>query len=429
MSSLRVIGAAAFFFLLMCGVPDVRAERINEAAYPYPYKNPLIATSTVLLMQGKEIIPTGDIRDLRIKILEGREHLYLEGKEKLLYRFYQQKGLAPLVFIIPGIGSSSYAGTARYLAEFLAGHGFHVLVLPSPFHWNFAVSASHLGLPGFSGEDAEDLYTVMQLTLNEVKRKWGAKVGKIGLLGLSVGALDAAYISRLDNAQNKIGVFTYLLINPPVDLLRTIRRIDYMADLGSVYGEKQRSYLDAYTVGLLNEALHMDPDNPDYFAGWDTRIGLTDRQIGYLIGNTMQKSVSDALYASDLTLHLGILKSPISWGQRSLRFEEARSYTLMEYLEKFLIFWKQSWGDKQMDLDKLNSQVSLRAIESTLENNKNIFLMHNLDDFLLSDEDIVFLEKTFSKRAIFYPYGGHLGNLWYPKNKTDILAIFSHLFN
>jgi len=26
-------------------------------------------------------------------------------------------------------------------------------------------------------------------------------------------------------------------------------------------------------------------------------------------------------------------------------------------------------------------------------------------------------------RVILYPYGGHLGNLWYPENKKDALKI------
>jgi hypothetical protein len=421
-----IICAAVFFFVAVYNRPEVFARRIDEASYQYPYKNPLIATSTVSLMQGRETMPSGYIRDLEIKVLEGRDSIYLEGKDKLLYRFYEQKGSAPLVFIIPGIASSAYTGSAAYLAEFLAGEGFHVLVLPSPFHWNFVLSASRFGVPGLVLEDAEDLYVVMQLTLNEIIRQGQAKITKIGVLGLSEGALDAGYIAKLDESQNKIGISTYLLINPPVDLLETVRRIDYMASLGDVYGIKQRDYLESYASGLVSEALRNDPGNPDYFAGWDTRSGLTDRQIGYLIGNELQKSVGDAIYTSELVLDLDILKSPISWDHRSRRFEEARSFTLMEYIKTFLIPRRRQMGDKQMDLETLNTRNSLKAIQTTLKN-KNIFLMHNMDDFLLSDEDLAFLEETFGDRAIIYPRGGHLGNLWYPDNKKNISAVFSSL--
>lgn len=412
---------------LFC-LAEAFAQAIDEANYNYPYRNPLVATATVALMNGRESIPSGDIRDLEIEVINGRDNVYLlEGMGKLRYRFYHQKGPAPLVFIIPGIGSSAYAGTARYLAEFLAGHGFHVLILPSPFNWNFTLAASRSGFPGLSREDAGDLYHVMQLTLNAVKERWRAEIGKIGLLGLSAGARDAGFIGKLDAAQKKIGIDACLLINPPVDLLKAARRIDAMADIGKHYGIRQRNYLEAYALGVLAGALQKDPDDPDYYLDWDSRTRLTDRQFAYLIGNELQKSVGDAIYASSLASNSGILKTPVSWGHRSARLKEARSYTIMSYVETILIPRIRQLSDKQMNKEKLNTQTSLISIKTTLETNKTIFLMHNRDDFLLSDEDFVFLEKAFGDRAKFYPHGGHLGNLWYEENKKDILDIFKPL--
>jgi len=415
------------FLLLMFFRQEAFAQRIDDANYHYPYKDPFVATSTVALMQGNEDIP-GMIEDLQIKILNGRDHVHLlEGQGKLRYRFYQQEGPAPLIFIIPGMGSSAYAGSARYLAEFLARHGFHVLVLPSPFNWNFTLAASRSGIPGLVHEDAKDLYAVMQRTLNDIKEQGHAEIGKIGLLGLSEGARDAGHIGKLDMAQGKIGITTYLLVNPPVDMLEAVKRIDAMAGLGKRYGERQRSYLEAYAFGMLAEALHNDPNNPDYFAGWDTRARLTDRQFEYLIGSEFQKSVGDMVYTSNLVFDPGILKTPVSRSYRSARFDEARSYTLMGYIKTFLIPRLRQLSDKRMSLGKLNAQNSLKAIETTLEKNQNIFLMHNLDDFLISEEDIAFLKKVFGDRAKFYPHGGHLGNLWYPENKKDMLKIFKSL--
>ena len=53
--------------------------------------------------------------------------------------------------------------------------------------------------------------------------------------------------------------------------------------------------------------------------------------------------------------------------------------------------------------------------------------MHNLDDILVSAEDVAYLEKVFGKRATIYPHGGHLGNLWYPENKEHLLDVFKPL--
>ena len=103
--------------------------------------------------------------------------------------FYQQAGSAPLIFIIPGLGSPAAMGSTAYLAEVLVDQGFHVLILPSPFNWNFALAASRSGLPGITQEDSEDLYSAMHLILQDIKFHYGARVGGIGLIGLSDGAL------------------------------------------------------------------------------------------------------------------------------------------------------------------------------------------------------------------------------------------------
>ncbi|MGR8981569.1 MAG: alpha/beta hydrolase [Gammaproteobacteria bacterium] len=424
----KILHLAALIFVILSCRPEALAQIIDEANYRYPYKDPFVATATVALMQGREAIPSGHIRDLEIKVLDGRDNIdLLEGKGTLRYRFYQQKGAAPLIYIIPGLGSSAYAGSARYLAEFLAGHGFHVLIIPSPFSWNFTLAASRSGVPGSTREDAQDLYAVMQLTLNAVKRRWRAKIGKVGLLGLSEGALEASHIGELDAAQRQIGIDAYLLVNPPVNLLKGVRQIDAMAALGERYGDKQREYLEAYALGVVAGAIRGDPDEPDYFADWDSRTELTERQFKYLIGNEMQKAVGDVIYTSDLAFDLGILKTPVSWGFRSARLNEARSYTLMGYVKVFLIPRLRQLNDKRITVEQLDDRSSLKVVKTTLENNKRIFLMHNLDDFLLSDEDYTFLDNVFGHRAKFYPRGGHLGNLWFADNKKNILDIFKPL--
>jgi len=42
---------------------------------------------------------------------------------------------------------------------------------------------------------------------------------------------------------------------------------------------------------------------------------------------------------------------------------------------------------------------------------------------LINRKSIEELKETLRDRVILYPYGGHLGNLWYPENKRDALKI------
>lgn len=423
-----VLLIACFFSAVLSFQPNAFAERIDEASYRYPYKDPYLATMTVALMQGSESPPTSEIEDLRVNILDHRNDVYLlEGMGAIRYRFYRQNGAAPLIFIIPGLAGSAYSGPARFLAEWLAGHGFHALILPSRFNWNFTLAASASGYPGYTQEDSKDLYSVMQRVLDDVKTRYDARIGKIGMLGISDGALYTAYLSKMDSEQRQIGIDTYLLVNPPVDLFEAARKIDRMADIGKEYGTGQKTQLEAYAFGVLMEAMRNDPGDPDYFADWDKRLRLEDKQIEYLIGKNFHDAVGDTIYVINLANELSILKTSISWGYRSARLEEARSYGLMQYVETFVIPRLRRIGNKEMSLNALDKLNSLRGIKSVLENNRTVFLMHNLDDILVSAEDVAYLEKVFGDRAMIYPHGGHLGNLWYPENKQHILDVFKPL--
>ncbi len=422
---------AFFFWAALSFQPDAFAKRIDEAAYHYPYKDPYLATSTIGIIQGSEKPPTSEIKDLRIDVLNHREdirkNIYLEGMSALRYRFYQQKGLAPLIFIIPGLSGSAYTGPARFLAEWFADHGFHVLILPSPFNWNFALAASSSGYPGYTKEDTQDLYLVMQLVLNDVKTHCQAQIGKIGMLGFSDGALYAAYISKMDSEKKRIGIDTYLLVNPPVDLFEAARKIDRMAAIGKNYGPNQKTNLETYAFGVVTQGMNKDTDAPDYFADWNKHLQLKDKQIEFLIGKNLDDAVGDAIYVIDLAHNSEILKTPISWAYRSGRLEEARSYGLMRYVDAFLIPRLKQSGNKQMSLKTLDIHNSIRGIESEIKNNPAVFLMHNLDDVLISQEDVKYLEKIFGDRAMIYPHGGHLGNLWYSDNKNHMLDVFKPL--
>ena len=404
------------------------ALRIDEATYQYPYKAPYLATSTIAIMNGSKKPPTSEIRDIHLKVLENRNHVYLlEGMGTLRYRFYQREGLAPLIYIIPGLAGSAYTGTAIFLAEWLVEHGFHVLILPSPFNWNFTLAASTSGVPGYTQEDTQDLYTVMQRVLDDIKTHYHAKLGKIGILGMSDGALYTAYLTKLDGINRKIDADTFLLVNPPVDLFEAAKKLDDMVDIGKDFDLEQKINLEAYASGVVLEAISKDSHNPAYFADWDKRLKLSDKQIAYLIGKTMRDAVGDAIYVMDIANDLDILQAPISWADRSGRLAEAHAYSIMDYVQTFLLPSLQRTGHNNLSIKALDNLNSLKGVTSVLKKKQNVFLMHNLDDILVSEPDVAYLEKVFAERAMIYPHGGHMGNLWYPDNKLHILEVFSSL--
>jgi hypothetical protein len=53
--------------------------------------------------------------------------------------------------------------------------------------------------------------------------------------------------------------------------------------------------------------------------------------------------------------------------------------------------------------------------------------MHNADDFLTDRRSLEELKEALGDRMTLYPYGGHLGNLWYPDNRAAVLKFFRAL--
>jgi hypothetical protein len=46
--------------------------------------------------------------------------------------------------------------------------------------------------------------------------------------------------------------------------------------------------------------------------------------------------------------------------------------------------------------------------------------MHTTDDFLAGPKSIEQLKDVLGDHVILYPYGGHLGNLWFPQNRATV---------
>ncbi len=65
----------------------------------------------------------------------------------------------------------------------------------------------------------------------------------------------------------------------------------------------------------------------------------------------------------------------------------------------------------------------LQTYETKLRANRDIRVIVNQNDFLLTDEDLAWLHATFApERLVVFTKGGHLGNLFNPAVQKAILA-------
>ena len=230
--------------------------------YSYPYRDPYLATVTGAALNADGLTPGIKRQVVHVSILPDRDKLpKLEGKGELSVALYQQKRAAPLVFILPGTGSTPYFGLATYFAKLFYQDGAHVVIMPSPMSWNFALAASRSGAPGYTPEDARDLYGAMQRTLDVLKAKNNLKVTRVNFMGMSLGALEGAYLSLLDGAEGRIGISRYLLVNPPLDVASVLKQLDEWDSLKEKFGAERSKEIAGKALSIVEAFTNQKRDD------------------------------------------------------------------------------------------------------------------------------------------------------------------------
>ena len=240
-----------YFALAILTAWGLLTRSVEAADYPYPYRDPYLATVTTAMLGGDDarVRP----RILRVPGLPGRNKLpTLEGRGHVSLALYQHDSPAPLLFILAGLGANPYFGVAPYLADLFHREGFHVVILPSPMSWNFALSASRPSAPGFAPKDAQDLYEVMQKTLPTLRNRHDFSTTAIYFMGISLGALQGAYLRVVDADEKKIGIARYFLVNPPLDLAYAVQKIDEWNRLARKFGREKSRELVSQALAIVD---------------------------------------------------------------------------------------------------------------------------------------------------------------------------------
>ncbi len=213
--------------VLICAV-IVGFSGTQAAAYDYkvddPYAATIAGTPEVLEWKVPEKI---DYELLGLKVFPDRPtpDVFWYQRE-FLYTLSYQKKEAPLIFVIAGTGSSFYSSSMIFLQKAFWGAGFHVICLSSPTQMNFITMASATCVPGNIAEDSQDLYRVMTKAWEQVKDR--IKVSEFYLTGYSLGASQAAFVSKLDEEKRVFNFKKVCMVNPSVSLYTSAKILDDM---------------------------------------------------------------------------------------------------------------------------------------------------------------------------------------------------------
>ena len=396
----------------------------QAADYQYPFHDPFLATATTAILSDSGAA-RAQSTIVHVTGLPGRNKAPgLEGRGDVSINLYRQDRPAPLIFILAGIGSNPYFGVAPYLASLFYQEKFHVVILPSPMSWNFALSASRSGAPGYAPEDARDLYEVMQWTLTTLRDRYDLKPTTINFMGVSLGALEGAHLSVLDADERKIGIAKYLLVNPPVDLAYAVKKLDEWNALGGKFGRDKSQEIVSKALAIVDSFADERRDDQAIFERLVKKFSVfTTEELQFLIAVNLQSQLPELVYVTQVIHDQNVLSAPKDDMRK--RLQEAKSFTFTDYNEKIgLPLWRRQVGEPQADMDSFIRQGSLNRILERLRSNPKVHIMHNADDFLANRKTIEALKAALGDQVVLYPYGGHLGNLWYPENKEYALKLF-----
>ena len=378
-------------FLLLFFIPrSSRGEIVSPEDYHFPFKNTYTATASELFEHSfKPMKSTSE------EYLKDREQIpYLTGKNKIEFAYLIHDGKdAPLAIVIGGLGAAAENKMSHDLCVQLFNFGYHVLSVPNPFSQTYTIGRSLTALPGYLPRDAVEYYQYLEETISYLKSFSRVRISGYALLGYSYGASLAGFLVKEDNAYRKFNFEKILLINPAVDLGYGAQIIDQLYDPHAVVS-----------------SVRAPPGNS---------------LLKKIIGGQFHKSLASVIYASFIVNNLegphpaatqSLSKSLWSW---------ALGFNFVKFISELML--PSVRGDLRINktVADIFGDASMYSLVPTLQLDSRVFIMHNADDFLLKPGDTDWLFLMARERLFLYPYGGHLGNLWYSKNRNDLKKIMA----
>ena len=409
------------------------AVDVDAVSYGYPLTNPFEATIATTPPDLRPELPADediDQADYSLRLRPEREFTLPDNfwaVKQLTYRMAKQDHAAPLIFLISGTGAPYNSSINEYLKKLYYKAGYHVVQLSSPTSFDFMSAASRFATPGVTKEDAEDLYRVMQAVRAQHP---DLPISEFYLTGYSLGALEAAFVSKLDETRRSFNFKKVLLLNPPVNLYTSITNLDKLVQT-EVKGINNSTTFYELVLNKLTRYFqqkgYMDLNDALVYDFQQSKHQLSNEQMAMLIGTSFRFSAADIAFTSDLINRRGLItppKYPITEGTSLTPFlKRALQCDFDCYLtEQVIPMWRaRTDGGSVL---QLIDQVSLYALKDYLHDSPKIAVMHNADDVILGPGDLGFLRKTFGDRLTVYPHGGHCGNLNYRVNSDAMLEFF-----
>lgn len=343
--------------------------------------------------------------------------------KKLKVTFWLQPQKSAMVYIVPGLGSHRLAEASLALAELVYKQGYSVACLSSPYNHEFMEHASTAAMPAYTPVDARDLHGALTEIDHLLEALHPGLIGSRVLMGYSMGAFQSLFVAGTESTNQPplLAFDRYIAINPPVRLLHGVSKLDefYEAPLAWPAGERTAHIENAF---LKVAALSKSSLAPQ------TTLPFDAVESKFLIGLAFRLILRDILLSSQQRDNQGILGQPITPFRRASLHKEILKFSYKDYFEKFAAPYYSKRGIDLTSAEVMRKANDLRTYGAALQGNQRIRLILNRNDFLLADEDLKWLEKTFKPEQLaVFDQGGHLGSLAHPAVQKAIAAALEGL--
>ncbi|EEF60077.1 MlaA family lipoprotein [Pedosphaera parvula] len=343
--------------------------------------------------------------------------------KKLDFTFWLQPGHAPVVYLVPGFGAHRLAGNELALAELLYQNGFSPVCISSTFHPEFMEHASSTDLPSYPPVGVRDVHVALTQIDRRLEELYPHRLGARALMGYSMGAFQTLFLAATaaTNDTPLLKFDRYVAIDAPVRLQYCVTNVDqfYQAPLAWPAGERTSNIENTL---LKVAALGARPPAPG------SVLPFNDIESRFLIGLGFRLTLRDMIFSSQLRHNQGVLKHPLKKSRRRAAYEEIMQYSLWDYIDKFASPYDQARGIDIANPETMDKGTDLRTYSAELQDNHNIQVIANRNDFILAAEDLNWIEATFGPaRATLFERGGHMGNLSQPVVQRAILEALDGL--
>ena len=392
---------------------------IQLFAYDFPFKDPYIATvfgSSTLMADGiQEKIPikyyTTDFVDTR----EVPPNLLYQDDYKFTMALQDKK--APLVFILSGTGSSASSLNVELFQRIFYTAGYHVVGISSIMNTNSLVSLSFEKIPGNLINDGMDLYRALKRIKTLIDSK--AEVESYNIMGYSLGGTHSAVVSFIDSKEKVFDFKNVFMLNPAVNLFDSATLLDKMFD------ETVNYNVDNFFIKIneiLNALSYSRETSLTNFTKNPSKIlkdlKISEKELKMGIGFIFRLNSIDVNFLTDYANQMKNYSDyKIDKYENMGRYFERVNFANFEnYIEKVALPYYQQRYKKDMTVEDIKKLADLKIIDDYLKTAKNIRVVTNKDEIILTKKHFDYLKKTFKDRLYIYPYGGHCGNMYYQEN-------------